>query len=163
MHFGVPYMNSGALSKIGLVHRTYFVIWGMLTILALFYNIIIAYRRYTENRAYIPLLTISAIGMAMTLIFDFDFGKKPDYYLHCVGSLTFSVVTGVTIFILFAICCKTDKIFKVFTFITAGILIADLICLLIFKENALIEVIPVFAGYLMLGVVNTRRDRIEAF
>lgn len=162
MHFGIPYLNSGALSKIGLAHHTYFVIWGLLTMLALCCNTVIAYRRYTKSRVYIPLLVISAAGMALTLLFDFNFDKKPDYYFHCAGSLAFSVVMGITIFILFALCYKKDKIFRAFTYITAVILIADLICLLIFKENALIEVLPVFAGYVMLGIVNTRRERVEA-
>jgi hypothetical protein len=161
-HFGVPYKNSGALSKIGLTHHTYFAIWGILTVLALGLNTIIAYKKYTKTKIYIPLLLIATIGMVLTLCFDFDFDKKPDYYLHCAGSLTFSAIMGITIFILFMLCYKNGGIFKAFTFITAGILIVDLICLLIFKETALIEVLPIFAGYLLLGIANTRRDRIEA-
>jgi hypothetical protein len=161
MHFGIPYQNSGALSKIGLTHHTYFVIWGLLTLIALCYNTIIAYRRYTKSRLFIPLLIIAIIGMILTLSFDFDFDKKTDYYLHCIGSLTFSVVMGVTIFILFVICYNKDKIFRFFTFVTAGILLVDLVCLIIFKENALIEVIPVFAGYVMLSTVNMRGNSLE--
>lgn len=162
MHFGVPYLNSGALSKIGLAHHTYFIIWGIFTLLALCYNTVLAYRRYTKSRVYIPLIIISSLGMLLTLSFDFDFSRKPDYYLHCAGSLTFSVVMGIAIFILFALCYKRDRMFRLFTYLTAVILIADLICLLIFKENALIESLPVFAGYVMLGMVNMRRDRLEA-
>ena len=30
MHYGVPYLNSGALSKIGLQHMAAFWIWGVL-------------------------------------------------------------------------------------------------------------------------------------
>ncbi|MFR5876722.1 MAG: hypothetical protein ACLUFN_09565 [Eubacterium sp.] len=162
MHFGVPYLNSGALSKIGLYHHTYFVIWGFLTFLALCYNTVLAYTRYTKSRVYIPLLVFSAVGMLLTLSFDFDFSKKPDYYFHCAGSLAFSVLMGITIFVLFALCYKKDKIFKVFSVITAVILIADLVCLIIYKETALIETLPVFAGYIMLCIVNLRRDRVEA-
>jgi presenilin-like A22 family membrane protease len=106
-------------------------------------------------------LIIAIIGMILTLSFDFDFDKKTDYYLHCIGSLTFSVVMGVTIFILFVICYNKDKIFRFFTFVTAGILLVDLVCLIIFKENALIEVIPVFAGYVMLSTVNMRGNSLE--
>jgi hypothetical protein len=161
MHFGVPYKNSGALSKIGLEHHTYFVIWGVLTLVALCYNTVIAYRKYTKSRAYIPLLIVATIGMIMTLSFDFDFDKKVDYYLHCIGSLTFSVVVSVTIFVLFAICFNRNRMFKVLTVITTVILLIDLVCLFIYKETALIEALPIFAGYLMLGIVNVRRDSLE--
>ena len=161
MHYGVPYENSGALSKIGLAHRGAFVVWGVLTFTALAVSIISAYRRYTKNKIYIPLLFISAVGMALTLIFRFDFNIKPDYYFHCVGSLIFSVVTGITVFVLFALCYKQHILFKVFTYTTGTVLIIDLICLLIFKETGLIEALPIFAGYAMLSVVNLRRDKIE--
>lgn len=163
MHFGVPYENRGALSKIGLAHHNLFVVWGILTVVALGMNIIFAYQRYTKTKVYIPLLSVSFLGMVLTLCFDFDFDNKLDYYLHCAGSLAFSAVTGVTIFILFLLCCNQGRIFKVFTFITGAVLIVDLICLLIFKETGLIEALPIFAGYLLLGITNTRRNRIEAY
>lgn len=163
MHFGAAHKNSGALSKIGLQHHGFFVIWGVLTLFALAFNIIIAYRRYTNTKVYIPLLSVSAIGMMLTLCFDFDFTQKPDYYLHCIGSLTFSAVMGITIFLLFLLCYNKGKIFRVFTVITALILISDLILLLIFKETGLIEAVPIFAGYVLLCAINFRRDRIETY
>lgn len=162
MHFGIAYKNSGALSKIGLVHHEYFVIWGLLTLFALSFNIVIAYKRYTKTKAYIPLLITATVGMILTLCFDFDYNIKPDYYLHCIGSMLFSIVMGITIFVLFLLCYNKGLIFKAFTYITAGILIIDLICLLIFKETGLIEALPIFAGYILLGIVNTRREKIEA-
>ena len=161
MHFGVPYKNSGALSKIGLTHRTEFVLWGVLTFVALAVGIVQAYRHYTDKRLYIPLLCVSAVGMALTLIFRFDYNIKPDYYFHCAGSLVFSVVTGATVFILFALCYNKAVIFKVLTFITGAILICDLVFLLIFKETGIIEALPIFAGYAMLSAVNLRRDKVE--
>lgn len=163
MHFGVPYENSGALSKIGLQHRGLFVVWGVLTTVALGLNIILAYQKYTKTRVYIPLLSVSVLGMILTLSFDFDFDKKLHYYLHCTGSLVFSVATGITVFLLYFLCRNTHKIFKAYTYITGGILIIDLICLLIFKETGLIETLPIFTGYLLLAVTNLRRDKIEAF
>ncbi|MGN0528838.1 MAG: hypothetical protein ACI4IE_06860, partial [Eubacterium sp.] len=58
MHFDNPVKNSGALSKIGLEHHSLFVIWGILTYLSLSLALIIAYRKFTETKAYIPLLCI---------------------------------------------------------------------------------------------------------
>lgn len=160
MHFGVPYKNSGALSKIGLEHHFLFWIWGVLTFAALLYNIVFAYKKYTSSRLYIPLLSVAGAGMLLTLCFDFDYDKKLQYILHCAGSLTFSVVMGITIFLLFVLCYKKSVMFKIFTVITAIILLVDLVFLLIYKETALIEVLPIFAGYLLLGIVNFREEKI---
>lgn len=162
MHFGVCYKNAGALSKIGLSHPVYFAIWGIMTYLSLAFGITLAYKRYLKTKIYIPFLFISGIGMALTLIFDFDFDKKIDYYFHCTGSLLFSAIMGVTIFLLFLLNYKKDKLFKALTYISGAILIIDLICLLIFKETGLIEAIPIFCGYIMLSITNLRRDKIEA-
>lgn len=162
MHFGICYKNEGALSKIGLNHRIYFAIWGILTFVTLAIGICTNFKKHTKHKFYIPLLVISAIGMAMTLAFRFDFDIKPDYYLHCIGSLLFSVVMGVTIFLLYLMCYKKGKIFKVFCIFSGAILLADFVLLLIFKETGLIEVVPIFAGYIMLNTTLYRRERIEA-
>lgn len=161
MHFGVPYKNSGALSKIGLSHHILFAVWGVLTFGALCFAITLAYQKTLKTKIYIPLNVISGIGMLLTITNDFDFDKKLEYYLHCTGSLTFSAVTGVTIFLLFLLNYKKNTVFKIFTYLSAGILIADLICLLIFKETGLIEALPIFAGYLLLGITVTRREKVE--
>ena len=161
MHYGVPYKNSGALSKIGLEHHALFAIWGVLTFSALTFAIILAYKKHLKTKIYIPLLVISGISMLLTLTNDFDFDKKSEYFLHCGGSLTFSAVMGITIFLLFLLNYRKSLLFKFFTYITAVILVSDLICLLIFKETGLIEALPIFAGYLLLGIVNVRRDKVE--
>jgi len=161
MHFGIPYKHSGALSKIGITHKGLFLIWGAITFLALAYSICIAYRRYLKTKIYIPLLAISGIGMILFLCFDFDYDNKLSYYLHCTGSLLFSVVMGTTIFLLFLLCYKKALVFKVLTYLCAATLIIDLVMLLIFKENALIEALPIFAGFIMLNTVILRRDKVE--
>lgn len=160
MHYGIPYENSGALSKIGLSHHFEFVVWGVLTMLTLGVGIVICFKRYCKTRAYIPLLIVSSIGMALTLCFDFDYDIKPDYYFHCVGSLLFSVVMGATIFILFLLCYNKSKLFEAFTYITSFILLADLVLLIAYKETGLIEVVPIFAGFIMLSAATLRRDKI---
>ncbi|MGN0528277.1 MAG: hypothetical protein ACI4IE_04015, partial [Eubacterium sp.] len=80
---------------------------------------------------------------------------------HCIGSLTFSAVSGITVFLLFLLNFKKSFMFKVFTCITGVILVVDLICLFIFKETGLIEALPIFAGYIMLMITNFRREKIE--
>lgn len=161
MHFGTAYKNSGALSKIGLEHRILFGAWGVLTYISLAFAITLAYRKLSDKKFFIPLLAVSGIGMALTLINRFDFNIKIEYYLHCIGSLAFSAVMGITIFLLYFTVRKKSRINMIFCIITAVILLCDMICLFIFKETGLIEVIPIFAGYIILSVTNLRREKIE--
>lgn len=145
--------NSGALSKIGLEHPILFAVWGILTVLALSLNLIIGFAE-TKYKFYIILLAAALIGMILTLCFDFDYNKHNEYVLHCIGSLTFSAIMGITVFLLFLLTKN-----YLFTFISAGILILDLMLLIIFKETAFIELMPIFAGYIMLCIHNTQRKR----
>lgn len=161
MNLGTVYDNSGALSKIGIEHKFLFVIWGILTTSALTFAICLAYKKYCKTKIHLVLITASIIGMILTLCFDFDYEIKTSYYLHCIGSLTFSVAMGLNIFIFYFLNRKKELLFRIFTVLTATILIADLVCLIIFKETALIETIPVFAGYILLGTTNLRRDKVE--
>lgn len=145
--------NKGALSKIGLTHPVLFFIWGILTLFALSYNLIIGFSK-TKHKFYIILLIIASVGMIMTLSFDFDYNNHIQYTLHCIGSLTFSATMGITVFSLFLLTKK-----YILTIISGIILIGDLILLIIYKETAFIELMPIFAGYIMLSVNNCRREK----
>lgn len=145
--------NKGALSKIGLEHPILFFIWGTLTYFALAFNIIIGFKK-TKYKFYIALLIISLIGMVLTLCFDFDYDKHTEYILHCIGSLTFSAVTGITVFLLFLL----NKSY-ILTAVSGAILITDLVLLIIFKETAMIELMPIFAGYIMLCINNLKKEK----
>ena len=157
MHYGNPLTNDGALSKIGLEHRILFAIWGVATYSALAANIVLAYKRYTKTRVHIPLLIISGIGMTLTLGCRFDFDIKAEYYLHCTGSLLFSAIMGISVFLLFFLCRKRKRIFKVFMYLSGGLLLTDLVLLLIYKETGLIEAVPIVCGCIMLTAINLRK------
>lgn len=145
--------NEGALSKIGLEHPILFTIWGILTFIALAANIVTGFME-TKYKFYIFLLVIALIGLALTLIFDFDYNKMPDYYLHCGGSLTFSAVMGITVLLLFLL--KKSYILSI---IAGAVLFGDLMLLIVFKETAIIELAPIFSGYIMLCIHNFAERR----
>ncbi len=156
--FGGIKGNESALSTVGLEHRVWFCLWGISTYIALAFNIHTAFAK-TKYKFYIILLIISALGMILTLTCDFDYDKYPQYLAHCIGSLAFSGVMGVSVFLAFLLSKK-----YLLSLISATILITDLIMLLIFKETALIETVPIFSGYIMLLINNltARKDKIEA-
>lgn len=155
--FGGFVGNDGALSKIGLEHPILFIIWGILTFIALSVNIIVGFME-TKYTFYIYLLIVAFIGLALTLIFDFDYNKMPDYYLHCGGSLTFSAVMGIIVFLLFLLRKR-----YILTLASGAILFGDLMLLIIFKETAIIELFPIFSGYILLCVNNFVKRRTPEF
>lgn len=146
--------NNGALSKIGLKHPVLFAIWGILTYLTLTYHIILGFKA-TKYKFHFLMLAIAFIGMTLTLACDFDYKLKTQYMLHCIGSLSFSSVMGATVFFMFFL--KKDRLFAA---ISGTILLIDLILLLIFKETALIELAPIFAGCIMMTVHNLKKEKI---
>ena len=155
MHFGSLIENSGALSTTGLSHPVAFTIWGVLTFTALYSNILYAYGELPRKHKFQYVLCgVSAIGMVLTLACDFDYRKQTEYLLHCAGSLTFSVLTGICVFVLFLLNFKKSRMFSVFTYIIGAILIIDLIMLIIFQENALIETVPVLFALITLPIMN---------
>lgn len=153
LHFAGIFGNSSALSTVGLSHPIWFALWGASTYFALYFNIHIAFSK-TKYKFYILLMIISLIGMILTISCDFDYSNYNEYLAHCIGSLTFSSVTGVTIFCLFIVLKKYS-----YAIICAIVLITDLILLLIFKETALIETIPIFIGYILLTINNLEKEK----
>lgn len=155
MHFGSLTENSGALSVTGLEHPVYFTIWGVLTFSGIYGNLLLAYKKFlpTVHFQYF-FLVLSAVGMVLTLSCDFDYSIYIQYILHCIGSLLFSISTGTCVFLLFFLNAKRNTVFTYFTWIIGSILIIDLILLLIFKETALIEAVPVLFALIILPILN---------
>ncbi len=145
--------NDGALSKTGLEHPILFFIWGILTYSALYINIFILARKFDRvTDLHIILAVASMAGMIFTLVFKFDYSLRAQYFLHCAGSLIFSVCTGASVFITYLYGFKRSVLNAVLTVIIAFILCADFILLLIFKQNALIEAVPVIFALIAMPV-----------
>lgn len=161
MHFGSLTDNSGALSKTGLVHPFFFSVWGVLTYATLYLLIDAAYRKWTKYKFYHILMAVSGAGMLLTLTCDFDYNQYLQWLLHCFGSLLFSSVTGITVFLLFLLCYKTNTYFKIMTFFIAAVLLTDMILLIKYQETALIEAVPILIGYFVLSLTICRKEEIS--
>ena len=162
MHFGELTTNAGALSKTGLRHPVYFAIWGLLTYTALHFGILYTQSLLCKIQKYqYALSAIALLGMILTITCRFDYSLKAEYYLHCTGSLCFSALTGISVFSVFLINFKKSNYFKVLTIIIGLILIVDLVLLLIYKETALIEAIPVLFGLIILPVTALKYRNIN--
>lgn len=145
--------NEGALSKTGLSHPVLFFIWGTLVYIALYINIFSLAKTFGRITSFHIIFAVSAlIGMGLTLFFKFDYSLKTQYFLHCAGSLIFSVCTGVAVFITYLSGFKKNVFNAVLTMIIGVILLTDLILLIIFKQNALIETLPVLFALIAMPV-----------
>lgn len=145
--------NNGALSKTGISHPVLFFVWGILVYTVLYTNIFsLADKFHKITNFHIILAVASFIGMLMTLIFKFDYSLKMQYLLHCSGSLIFSVCTGIEVFITYIYGFKKNTFNAVLTVIIALMLITDLILLIIFKQNALIEGLPIIFALAVMPV-----------
>ena len=62
---------------------------------------------------------------------------------------------GITVFLLFLL----SKSY-ILAAISGVVLIADLVLLLIFKETAIIELMPIFTGYILMSIHNFKKEKI---
>lgn len=154
MHFGELTTIEGALSKTGIIHPFLFAIWGTLVYAALYLNIFYLYLLLNKNwlKALIPLSAFGAIGMLLTLTCRFGKEFGFEYYLHCGGSLAFSIITSVIVFTLYLLNSKKHWLYKAATITTGILLITDLVFLIIYKQNALIEAVPILFALVIMPV-----------
>ena len=73
--------------------------------------------------------------------------------------MAFSIISGITVFLLFLLCFRRGVIFRVFTLVTALTLICDTVFLIIYKETGLIESVPIIIAYIMLCTVNMLKEK----
>lgn len=155
--------NNGALSKTGIIHPVLFFIWGILVYAALYTNIFsLANIFYKITEFHIILAVASFAGIILTLIFKFEYSLKVQYFLHCSGSLIFSVCTGIAVFITYLYGFKKSKFIAVLTVIIGLILLTDLVLLIIFKQNALIEGVPIIFALAVMPVTQALSNRKKA-
>lgn len=108
MHFADPRTNAGALSTIGLDHPVLFALWGAGTYGVLYLLLYTMYNKQKRRGLCHGLVLPAGVGMALTVCCPFDFERHTLWLLHCIGSLAFSVLSGVAIFLCFLFSFKKD-------------------------------------------------------
>lgn len=151
MSFGELTINAGALSKIGLRHPVLFAVWGILTYTALYSNIFYLNKMlYPKAMLHYFFAAAALAGIILTVTCSFDYSLPVQYCLHCTGSLCFSVTTGLSVFLIYLRSFGKSLFYKISTVIIGLLLFADLILLLIYKETALIEAVPIIFGLIIM-------------
>ncbi len=147
-------------SMIGLVHPWLFKLWGILTGTTLFTNILYLYRRYDfHSRAGVVLGSIGAAAIYLSLNCP-SMGESKDFsdprcLFHWLGALVFAMcVAAPLIVFLFCKARQGNGRFR-WTFLGfVGLLLVMLVLLITVGKSAMIENIPVFGAYLVLGLLN---------
>lgn len=158
MQLGDIFENSGALSTIGLTHPVLFAIWGVLAQSAMLANICTMYMRAgIHKNFYKVLLILSTLGMGMTLLFPFDYDMRPYYFLHCTGAFLFTGANGCAILIYYLLRRKERPAFWALFGCGCAVLAASLILLLITKETAFNETLPLFGAFVLFTATNATK------
>ncbi len=163
MHFADPRTNAGALSTIGLDHPVLFALWGAGTYGVLYLLLYTVYNRQKRRGLCHGLLLPAGVGMALTVCCPFDFERHTLWLLHCIGSLAFSVLSGVAIFLCFLFPFKKGRFWQCATVFWAALMIGDLLLLLIYKETGLTEAAPVLTGVVLLNIAIYQKERVTAY
>ncbi len=154
MHFGELTTIEGSLSKTGINHTFLFAIWGIITFTALYLNVFTLFsehiKKYSWKKFYFTMMLLSATGMALTLSCRFGYEFGAEYYLHCAGSLTFSILTSVIVFTYYMLNFRRHRLYAIATIVIGVLLITDMIFLIAYKQNALIEAVPILFGLFIM-------------
>lgn len=101
-----------ALSTIGLDHPVLFALWGAGTYGVLYLLLYTMYNKQKRRGLCHGLVLPAGVGMALTVCCPFDFERHNLWLLHCIGSLAFSVLSGVAIFLCFLIFSKNGRFWQ---------------------------------------------------
>lgn len=162
MQLGSIFENSGALSTIGLEHRLLFAVWGVLAQGAMIVNIETMYRSAGISLKFYKILLIaSTVGIGMTLVFPFDYDLRAFYVLHCTGAFLFTGANSGAILAYFILRRKVHPAFWVLFGLGCAVLAASLILLLITKETAFNETLPLFGAFALFAATNATKLGIQ--
>ena len=100
------------------------------------------------------IFTLWGISTYIALATNISITFLKTKYKFYIILLFLSAIMGINVFLSFFLTKK-----YLFALISAVILVLDLIMLIIFKETALIEIVPIFAGYIMLTINNLKEGK----
>lgn len=156
--YGMYYMDimnplAYSLSEIGRHNTALFVVWAVLSGLALFFNV---------NRAYDRLQYKSKLGSALLytglgfLVLTFlNMSREPVFYwIHVATAILFSVLGFGSIVLPLLYMFKKNKKYRIMTIIFFSLVFVDIVLLAVFTQMALYEFIPLMLGYIVLFLIN---------
>lgn len=143
-----------SLSEIGRYNTALFVVWCLLSGIAILLNVHRLYARtgYTAKLGKAFLYS----GLIFLVATFLNMSKDPIifYWIHVATAILFSVLSFASIALCFIFMSKRKKSYLILTIILFALLLVDIIFLIIYKQMALFESIPLVLCYVALFFTN---------
>lgn len=143
-----------SLSEIGRFNHGLFIVWSVLSGIALLLNVTRLYARVGYKGKLGPICLYVALGF-LVLTFA-NMRKDPAflYWIHVGTAIVFALVGFASIAIGLLFMWKKDKRFKILTIILFSLILIDIVFLIIYTQMALFEFIPLLLGYVVMFFTN---------
>lgn len=146
-----------SLSEIGRSNWALFIIWCVLSGTALLLNIHKLYERTNFNHKWTKWGKVFLYsGLFFLLLTFLNMSKDPMYwyYIHVATAILFSVLVFFSLLFCLLHMAQKLKTYRNLTIILIAILFVDIIFLIIYKQMALFESIPLILCYAVLFFTN---------
>lgn len=146
-----------SLSEIGRSNWMLFIVWCILSGVALLLNVNKLYERtrHTNFNQRLPKICLYS-GLGFLVLTFLNMSKEPMfwYYIHVVTAILFAVLTFYSIISCLIYMAKRQKPYLYLTAIVLIIVFIDIVFLIIYKQMALFESIPLILCYIVLFFTN---------
>ncbi len=146
-----------SLSEIGRSNWMLFIVWCILSGVALLLNVNKLYERtrHTNFNQRLPKICLYS-GLGFLVLTFLNMSKEPMfwYYIHVVTAILFAVLTFYSIISCLIYMAKRQKPYLYLTAIVLLIVFIDIVFLIIYKQMALFESIPLILCYIVLFFTN---------
>ncbi|MDD4316149.1 MAG: hypothetical protein PHC84_03185 [Clostridia bacterium] len=143
-----------SLSEIGRSNWALFIVWSLLSGVAILLNV----HRLYERTGYSAKLGKAFLysGLAFLVLTFLNMSKNPMYwyYIHVATAILFAVLSFGSIALCLVYMSNRLKAYLYVTVILFALLLIDIIFLIIYKQMALFESIPLVLCYIVLFFTN---------
>lgn len=155
-----------SLSEIGRSNWALFIVWSLLSGIAILLNV----HRLYERTGYSSKIGKAFLysGLVFLVLTFLNMSKDPMYwyYIHVATAILFAVLAFASISLCLLYMAKKIKAYLYITVILFALILVDIVFLIIYKQMALFESIPLVLCYVILFFTNFTEtfnpNRIEA-
>lgn len=143
-----------SLSEIGRYNHALFIVWSVLSGLALLLNV----HRFYARIGFVskPGRFLLYGGLFFLVLTFLNMSKDPIYWywIHVATAILFSLMSFASVALGLIYMWKKNKKYRILTSIFFGLILVDVILLAIFAQMALYEFIPLLLAYVVLFFTN---------
>lgn len=143
-----------SLSEIGRSNWALFIVWCMLSGIALLLNVHRLYARTGYSAKLGKAFLYSGLIFLVATFLNMSKDPMIFYWIHVATAILFSVLLFASIALCLVFMFKRNRAYKVLTIVLFSLLLIDIVLLAVFKQMALFESIPLVLCYVALLFTN---------